>query len=184
MTSQLLRSCASMEEALVTEALLKDGGFDASVSNFHHGTNDWGSIAAFGGAHVRIPESQYEDAKQYICDMADSAGERLAEVFGAPDEAPLRTRRFRAFTMLFFFFGGGFFFVLPAVWIISKLPAGWFPESSVHTEPFFSYSPVPAGSSHFDADTLPTILILIGITVFTLFEIYDLRKSRQEEIPE
>lgn len=69
-----------MEEALIVHAALLNGGFDATIDNYHHASMDWGSIIALGGITIRVPEKELWRATTYLKQLEQSAEERLNSV--------------------------------------------------------------------------------------------------------
>lgn len=122
--SRIIRRCASLPEAYVCWGLLRANGFDASIDNRHHAAQDWAMVQALGGIQIRIPTSQFDDAKACIIDAVETAITKHSD--------PVRMtvwNRAKAITMAFHYFG-----LLPLaivcllIWLHRVVPESWIPK--------------------------------------------------------
>ena len=125
--SVILRRCATLHEALICKALLTDRGILASLDNAEHAANDWGTVSALGGVHIRVPISQAQEAKQIIIDQVTQADEILRRT-ALPGDTVVSTSRWKAMTMLAIYLGlfqlvGG----LGLAWLTTMIPSEWLP---------------------------------------------------------
>jgi hypothetical protein len=100
----IIRRCASVEEAVVVNSMLRDGGFESRLEDWNIASTYWLYVTAFGGVRISVPRSQLISASKYMFEMERTAEQRLIEELGPPDKTPLRPRYFLAFTMLFLVF--------------------------------------------------------------------------------
>lgn len=181
----ILRRCTTVEEALVVDSLLKDGGFLSSVGEYHIGTIQWDTIAAFGGISVWIPEDEMFRAGQYLIEMQASAQERLRHIFGDIDPSPLKLRWGRAWSMIFIYFGGSVLIWYPIAWIMAQLPVDWYAFAN---RPVLGYlDPIATGSNRsITNQTIPQsegVLFLLIIVIFLVFEFTALSDKRRTSRP-
>ncbi|MEE9381094.1 MAG: hypothetical protein V3V03_06800 [Hyphomonadaceae bacterium] len=177
--SVVIRRCASVEGALVVQALLQDAGFGASLENWHMAALDWAMIPALNGIAIWIPESELIPAGQYMIDAVDTAAARLEEATGPLDDGVLKRSRFKPLTMLFFYLGGVEFLVPPLYWLLISLPQEWFPfERSYPTiNPVFAqghYSSPGVDLSH----AFSALVFLAIILALTFNEVLDIQQGR------
>lgn len=121
----ILRRCATIEEALVIDSLLKDGGFYSHIGERHISHMQWDIIPALGGVTVWVRAERLLEAGEYIIDMRASAHERLESALGEYDTAPLKLRWGRALSMIFIQVGGGGLLGLLLAYLMSLLPIEW-----------------------------------------------------------
>jgi len=178
----VIRKCATLSEALVVDGLLRDGGFLSSIDNYQHASNDWGSISAFGGVAVRVPESQLFPAGEYMLEAVETADERLSTATGDLDQRPLKTRYLKAWSMILIFVSIGEIILAllaqPIIWLLTLLPAEWFKVPTLTEEerafgfynsPVFQSNEPPSG---IDWDRITDGVIFLGsMVLFLLVEI-------------
>ena len=173
--AKIIRACACVEEAVVVWSLLRDGGFQATMDNWHYACLDWAAVQALGGIHIRVPDYELIPAAEYLIESISTADERLADAVGAEPYAPLPQKRWKAWSMLFLYLGGGIFFIWPMIWLLSRLPSHWFPQGYhgqdvLYVRQGFAISAHPISVDGF------TILIMLGFMLYvTLDEMYKVK---------
>ncbi|MCI4646035.1 MAG: hypothetical protein MRY64_14730 [Hyphomonadaceae bacterium] len=100
----VLATYPTLEEALVVRGLLLARGLPVSTANRQHAGNDWGSIQAFGGVSLLVPDIAAADARQMISDSIAAADDVLSDIgFQAEEPASQQGLRLRAMSMLVIF---------------------------------------------------------------------------------
>ncbi|MEO1475315.1 MAG: hypothetical protein AAFS13_02950 [Pseudomonadota bacterium] len=181
----ILRRCATLEEALVVDSLLKAGGFNPSIGEYYVGTIQWDALAAIGGVTVWIREDEAVAAAQYIIDMRTTAHNRLVEEFGSIDTSPLSLRWGRAGSMMFLHLGGGIFVYLALAWALSLLPIDWAALTYATSEPSGQYyygngSDGPRNPfANFRSEGFIYVLMIVVVLVADLIDIAERKRSDQ-----
>lgn len=178
----VLRRCATLEEALIVDSLLQDGGFISSVPVRYHGANDWFIVAAQNGVPVFVPEIEAIDAGQYILAMRATAASRLVEEFGEIDTAPLKLRWGRAWSMFIIYSGLAPYLLSPLIYLLAMLPIDW--QALVETSGQYSYF-TPVARSNYDPAgggkpfAPEGLLFLVGIILYLIWDITDLASQKR-----
>lgn len=124
--SVIIRRCASLPEAYACLGLLKANGFLASLDNANHATVDWAMVQALGGIQIRVPISQFDDAKTCI----------VESVTASTQDNPVsiemtRWNRIKAISMALIYFGiVELIGVIALLWLNHVIPPEWIPEPS------------------------------------------------------
>ncbi|MHA7901033.1 MAG: putative signal transducing protein [Henriciella sp.] len=176
----IIRRCATLSEAYIVDGLLRSSGVLSSIDNANHATIDWGSVSALGGIQIRVPNSQFERSKEIIIEHAGAAEETLDEMF-EPYDAPVKTRRLTAISMLLIYVG---IIDIPVLlifmWLATIIPAGWFdppPNEFFYVEPYYGSAAVPEASG-----TNGWILVFL-IVFILLWELTNTRTNKQSKDP-
>jgi len=175
----VLRRCATLEEALVVDSLLQDGGFLSSTPMRYHAQNDWGTVPAFNGTPVFIPEAELHEAGAYLIEMRATAKERLEGALGEVDHSKFPLRWGRALTMLILYFGGGAVIVFPLIFLLAALPIDWAALNQSEGRYFFLTSTKTSpwgGAGH----RLDGILYVAFIILFLIWDITDVSNKKHE----
>ena len=135
--SVIIRRCATLSEAQICNGFLQSRGVLSSIDNEHHAAVDWTIVSAIGGVQIRVPISQYDEAKTLIVDRVTWA----KAAFETPEfgyEPIEKTRYLHAWSMLIIWFG---LFNLIAgtalAWLNPFIPTSWLPTER-DTELFFT----------------------------------------------
>lgn len=127
-TTEIVRTCATLNEAYICRGLLQTHGIHASIDNAEHAAVDWFIIQGLGGVRIRVPISQYELAKTAIIQTVEHARNSPVKS-GEEYEPSTRSQRRKAWVMMFFWFG--FFNAIVLfliIWLETVIPHEWFPE--------------------------------------------------------
>lgn len=132
--SAVIRSCATLNEAYIVCELLNSRGIRASIDNANHAAVNWFIVAALGGVHVRVPASQFQEAKLVIISQVEEADELLFQGRDRYD-APTKHHRWKAISMLIIWFELlSLPFMTFLVWLEGIIPAHW--VSQHDTDPY------------------------------------------------
>ena len=137
----IIRVCATVNEAVIVTALLRDGGFEATIDNYQHASLNWGMIPALGGVYVRVPHVQLMDAGLYMIDAVSSAHQRFDETTDEVFMAADKRRYLRAWFILLIWSGfpilAEFTLILPLLLflatIVEFLPIAELSAINLHT---------------------------------------------------
>ena len=187
----VLRRCATIEEALIIDSLLQDGGFLSSTPVRYHAQNEWWSVQAFNGIPVFIPDVELVEAAEYLIEMRATAKERLEEQFGEIDNSKLPLRWRRGATMLFLQLGGGIFLFFPLLYLLAALPIDWMALAQSRNSSDIFFSNLYVGYETQPAPPGGGVLFIAFILVCLIFDVTDVmnkkhiedRKRSEEETP-
>jgi len=177
----VLRNYSNIEEALVVCATLQDAGFDAVIDNLNHATLEGYLIPALGGIPVRLPESQLQDARGYLNDMAQSAEERLLAATGETIE-PIKRRRLRAWLGFAIVLGFAELIGFAILWLLHILvPHTWVPQSEYTVSMYWRYSTSLLTPSH---SPVLGLLLLLVLSLMIWNEIFELERAKKQRLIE
>lgn len=167
----VLARCATLEEALVVNSLLQDGGFYSHVGEYHISHMQWDVIAAFGGVTVWVRRTELQEAKAYVLDMRRTADERLKAELQDYDDGPLKLRWGRAWSMIFLHLGGAALLWTFIAFLMSLLPIDWWELAA----PFQGYGgPFQASSTQSVVSSGPEpggVLFVLFIALILLWDV-------------
>jgi hypothetical protein len=182
----IFRRCATLEEALIVSALLKDGGFYNSIGEYHVASVQWDALAAYGGVTIWIPEADLMEAGHYLLEMRASSAQRLIEALGPIDNGQLKMRWGRAWSMLTIYSGFGFVLLAPLILIVMLLPI----DLSTNLAPYRAYDYYTPDVATRNSDTgwrLPIwnpegFLLIITLVIFLILDITGIKdRERMSE---
>ncbi|MEL6724524.1 MAG: hypothetical protein AAFP24_05875 [Pseudomonadota bacterium] len=170
--SVIIRRCATLSEALICNSFLQTEGILSSIDNEHHAAVQWTVVPAIGGVHIRVPVSQFDEAKALIIERVEHA-EALLDAQDLTFQPIERTRYLRAASMLIISLGFFNLLATGAIFVIDQIiPAAWFPANDA-ADVFYAPAPMTVlPGNGFNSDGYVFLFI---IALFLIWELFSTR---------
>ena len=180
-SSVIIRRCATLSEALICHSFLRSRGILSSIDNENHAAAQWNIVPAIGGVHIRVPTSQYEDAKALIIDRVERAP-ALLDAWDLKFQPIEKTRYWRAASMLIISLGFFNLLATGAIFIIDQIvPAAWFPSNNA---PDMVFAPGPVSGLPGNGYNSDGYVFVFIIALFLIWELISTRADKPRTEPQ